>query len=129
MLGKGSLLCILNLLRLLVRGRICIWTSSTSNIPLFLQLREKVRQTVEDIVHVAAGGMDELKESIFSKTAKTTDMECYAAAVRRFSEKCFKLSEVSGYRVVAVANPSLYLSVLIVIALGGPCYAPCVHPL
>ena len=50
---------------------------------------------MEEIVHVAVGGMDDLKESIFSKPAKTTDFDCYTAAVRRFSEKCFKLSEVS----------------------------------
>ena len=61
---------------------------------------------MEEIVHVAVGGMDDLKESIFSKPAKTTDFDCYTSAVRRFSEKCFKLSEVSTYHILQCSKQS-----------------------
>ena len=89
---------------------------------------------MEEIVHVAVGGVDDLKDSIFSKSAKTTDFDCYTPAVRRFSEKCFKLSEVSTHHISTSSLAQVtntFLSVLMVCSLslsGGPCYAPRVHP-
>ena len=63
-------------------------------VPVFLQLRARVRSTMEDIVRKALGGKTGMADSILGKPAKPTKFDCYKPAVRRFAVKCFKFSEV-----------------------------------
>ena len=58
----------------------------------FLQMREKVRSTMEEIVRKAVA--DEKADSILGKPAKPTKFDCYKPALKTFSEKCFSFSKV-----------------------------------
>ena len=60
----------------------------------FLQVRGKVRSTMEEIVHKAI--TDEKADSILGKPAKPTKFDCYKPALKSFSEKCFSFSKVCG---------------------------------
>lgn len=59
-----------------------------------MQLRERVRSTMEDIVHVALDGRTGDRDRILTEKAAPTDFACYQAALASFTEKCFKFSEV-----------------------------------
>ena len=60
----------------------------------FLQLREKVRSTMEEIVRKALTGEEEKADHILGKPAEPTKFDCYKLAVKSFSEKCFSFSKV-----------------------------------
>jgi legumain len=57
-----------------------------------LQLRENVRQTVEDIVHSAVDA--EQVDSILHKSTTPQDFDCLEIVVERFSSKCFNVGKV-----------------------------------
>ena len=60
----------------------------------FLQLREKVRSTMEEIVRKALTSEEENADQILGNPAKPTNFDCYKLAVKSFSEKCFTFSKV-----------------------------------
>ena len=75
-----------------------------------LQLREKVRSTMEEIVRKALTGEEEKVDYILGKPAKPTNFDCYKRAVKSFAEKCFCFSKVCETHTHSIIHMHLCLS-------------------
>ncbi len=57
-----------------------------------MQLRQKVRSTMEEIVNKALGGKS--GGAVLGSPARPRDFDCYMSAVNSFSENCFDIGKV-----------------------------------
>ena len=80
---------------------------------------------MEGIVLTASRSVDTL-EKVMSTKATPTDMDCYTAALRRFSEKCFNLGQVRMWAgQIASTNTRTYFTMFPVVILSLDLFKAC----